>query len=367
MKNLKKLTAFILLIITLFSFTGCAKDENLGAPSAERFGGNAVARCVWDVKVFDGKVYIGSGDYSANTAPTDIWAYDLSEKDWVLSGSVEDESVLRFIELDETLLSPGTDPSEPWALGNFYTLSDGTWVKNRVLPNVIHNFDITDFDGKRMFAVGSDYGVSSCALYTEDGETYTYFDFYANNNLIEINESAYNRGYDFFKFKNELYILTYLTDTQKSASIFKYSDGAFHYYSNASSFFKNDRISVNMINAKAEFRDKYYFITDDLYYTEEQDAFKTNTKVELPNGERAVSIKVTGDEMIILSYVKTENGTYDITLYSTKDGINFTKLRTVNFEVPPISFDIDGKFAFVGCGDKTKFNKNNGTVLKIKL
>ena len=367
MKILKKLTAILLFIVTLFTFVGCAKDENLGVPSAERFGGNAVARCVWDVKVFDGKVYIGSGDYDANTAPTDIWAYDLGDNKWTLSGSVEDEAVLRFIELDGTLVAPGIDPSEPWTLGNFYTLSDGTWVKNRVLPNVIHNFDIIEHDGKRMFAVGSDYGVSSCALYTEDGVTYTYINFYANNKLIEINESAYNRGYDFFKFKNELYLLTYLTDTQKVASIFKYNDDAFHYYSGASSFFKSKRISHNIINAKAEFKDKYFFVTDDLYYTEEQDAFKTNTKVNLPSGEKVTSVKVINDEMIILSYTTNEDGTCDITLYSTKDGVNFSKLRTINFEVPPISFDIDGKFAFVGCGDRNVFNKNNGTILKIKL
>lgn len=367
MKIVKKLTAFILLIVTLFSFAGCAKDKNLGAPSAERFGGNAVARCVWDLKVFDGKVYIGSGDYSANTSPTDIWAYDLDENEWVLSGSVEDEAVLRFIELDGTLVAPGTDPSEPWAFGNFYTLSNGTWVKNRVLPNAVHNFDIIDFDGKHMYAVGCDYGVSSCCLYTEDGETFTYFDFYVNNEPLVVNESAFNRGYDFFEFKNELYLLTYLSDTQKVASIFKYVNGAFHYYCGASSLIKNDRISVNMINAKAEFNDKYFFVTDDLYYTTEQDAFKTNTKVTLPNGEKVASVKVVNDKMIILSYTASENGTYDITFYSTEDGTNFSKLRTINFEVPPISFDVSGKFAFVGFGNRKAFNKNNGTVLKIKL
>ena len=370
MKIIKKLTAFLLLIVTLLNFMGCEKTFDLGVPSLEKHPAGVPARCMWDVKVFDGKVYVGMGDYSSNTSPTDIWAYDIDTSEWIKSGTVEDEAVLRFIELDGTLVAPGTDPAENWDYGNYYTLKNGIWEKSRVLPDVIHNFDIVDFDGKRIYGVGADYGIYP-ALYTTDGENFTYFDFYKNNELYQMASEYYARGYEFFAFNNQLYVLVrhnHAGQNTASLNIFKYDNGAFYYYCDATEFFKSVRVSENIINAKAEFSDKYFFVTDYLYYTTQTDAFKTNYKVTLPNDEKVASFKIIEDEMLILSYLENEDGTYSITFYETELGTeDFDKVYSFTYDVPPVSFDVFDGYAYVGMGNRVKFNKANGTMLKIKI
>ena len=39
------------------------------------------SNCIWDLQVFNGKLYIGTGDYTANSGQTSIWAYDLTNKE----------------------------------------------------------------------------------------------------------------------------------------------------------------------------------------------------------------------------------------------------------------------------------------------
>ncbi len=74
-KKLIKIFSLILaLSLTIFSFSGCNKVEvkELGIPAERQFSLGAMARCPWDIKVFEGKVYVGSGDYDLNTGPTVI-------------------------------------------------------------------------------------------------------------------------------------------------------------------------------------------------------------------------------------------------------------------------------------------------------
>lgn len=371
MKLFKKIISLLLITLLLMGLMGCEKLTDLGIPTSKRFPDGGAVNCVWDVKVYDGRVYVGMGDYDENTHPADIWAYDIKKKGWVLSGTVEDEAVTRFIELDETLVSPGIDPSEGWELGNFYTLKNGTWLKNRVLPNVIHNFDIINYDGKTMYSVGSDYGMYP-ALYTDDGgKTFEYFDFYRNGKLYEVASEDYVRGYEFFEVFDELYLLvhhTYVEIQKASASVFKYDNGAFYYYCDGRDFFKTDKVSVNIVNAKGTLKNNYFYVTDNLYYTSENDTFITKSKVNLPNEERVSSFKIIDGEMIVLSYLKNADETYKISLYKTTNGIeNYSVIYSFTYGVPPISFDIYKNYAYLGMGNKNEINDKNGTLLKIRI
>ena len=114
----------------------------IGNPLSSRFTEGEIACCVWDMHVYDNKIFIGSGDYDLNTRPTDIWAYDLSTKKFVKTGSVLDEAITRFVEIDGKLVAPGIDPSESKEIGNFYTYENGQWVTTRNLPNAVHNLDM---------------------------------------------------------------------------------------------------------------------------------------------------------------------------------------------------------------------------------
>lgn len=82
-----------------------------------------MARCPWDIKVFEGKVYVGSGDYGANTGPIVIWAYDIASGKWVSTGSVRDEAVTSFKVIGGKLTIPGIDPMGTWSYGNVYQVA----------------------------------------------------------------------------------------------------------------------------------------------------------------------------------------------------------------------------------------------------
>jgi hypothetical protein len=128
--------------------------EKLGNPLARRYPDGSrfhFARHISDLRSFDGKLYVGHGDWGEDSGPTDIWYYDLREKRFVKQGQIDDEAADHYRVINGKLCLPGTDPKEDWSLGNFYRLEEGRWVKHRTLPGGIHNFDLVGVD-KMLFA-----------------------------------------------------------------------------------------------------------------------------------------------------------------------------------------------------------------------
>jgi hypothetical protein len=154
--------------------------EQLGNPLVERYPDGSkfqFARRISDLQSFDGKLYVGHGDWAENSGPTDIWYYDLQSKQFVKQGHIEDEAADHYRVVDGTLYLPGTDPQEDWSWGNFYRLENGQWVKHRTLPGAIHNFDIVGV-GKALFATVSRLVEQpQCLMVSmDDGKTWTTYE-----------------------------------------------------------------------------------------------------------------------------------------------------------------------------------------------
>ena len=169
------------------SFAAPVKDvtsrmENLGIPLAQRFqdkaygGSGAYARNVWDLKAFDGRLYIGAGNSSnggpaSNAGPVPIFSYDPKTRKFAQEWNAPDEQLDVFHEFsDGCLYVPGHDPKEDWKLGNFYRRpkgKDGKWEKVRTLPDGVHCYDMEEFDGK-LLACG--YGTYESS---DRGKTFT--------------------------------------------------------------------------------------------------------------------------------------------------------------------------------------------------
>ena len=61
-----------------------SRVERLGNPLAKRYPDGSQfqdARQISALQVFDGKLYVGHGDWGLNSGPTDIWYYDLHKKE----------------------------------------------------------------------------------------------------------------------------------------------------------------------------------------------------------------------------------------------------------------------------------------------
>ena len=69
--------------------------EELGNPLAKRYPDASpfrYDRAISDLQVFDGKIYVGHGDFARNSGPTDIWYHDLRDKRFENEGRIDDEA-----------------------------------------------------------------------------------------------------------------------------------------------------------------------------------------------------------------------------------------------------------------------------------
>jgi hypothetical protein len=172
--------------------------EEIGSPNRERFpkdnAADSYARNVWDLHLYNGRIYIGCGDWNDNRGPIDIWSLGPSTNPrlpvmpttagqpqaagiaFLKEFTVDEESVDGFRDYDGELYVPGTDSRESWALGNLYIKSGDKWTKRRTVPGGIHLFDAAKFKGKLFVTVGSvtKDGEGLAALYEseDDGATW---------------------------------------------------------------------------------------------------------------------------------------------------------------------------------------------------
>ena len=133
------------------------RTSSIGFPTVE------YRKEAWNINElmeFNGRLYIGYGDATVNTGPTDVIYYDCEKDVYVKEFTVEEEGIYTYGLIDGRLAIPGVDATESWELGNMYVLEDTGWVKRRSITHGIHVFDLASFDGKWYAATGSyfDFG-----------------------------------------------------------------------------------------------------------------------------------------------------------------------------------------------------------------
>ena len=166
--------------------TATAEDVavKIGNPLLARFPTsgdpeNARARSVWDMHYFNNRVYIGSGDYWANTGGVDVWTYNgvAFENEY----AVDDEMIWDFFEFEAKLFIPGNDATESWSFENLYINDPDRdpnpgWLKLRTLPGGLHCFDVALFNGRLYASIATDGSTPNKTLVSDDmGQTWTTF------------------------------------------------------------------------------------------------------------------------------------------------------------------------------------------------
>ncbi|MHC4777540.1 MAG: hypothetical protein ACYTFG_03065 [Planctomycetota bacterium] len=152
--------------------------HSLGFPTKDK---RVEARGLCELRYFEGKLYLGHGDYGVNTGPTDVLAFGLREKEFTTEFTVQDEAIVRYRILDGHLVIPGVDATESWDFGNVYVKapSSSPWKKHRKIPRGLHVFDAADSEGAWYVCTGSSdpdrakgtYGAVFRSL--DHGETWT--------------------------------------------------------------------------------------------------------------------------------------------------------------------------------------------------
>ena len=352
----------------------------LGCPSKESYSEKQLnSRIPWDLCVFDGKLFIGCGDYDKNTGPSDIWQYDLTTQEWSSSGKVDDEAVVNFEIIDSRLVTTGTDPKATWENGSFYTYTPDGWQTDRSVPFGIHMFDIAEFHGKTFYAIGNQSNAQSPVQMTLDGVNYTNVPFYIDDiALLNNPDYGFSRCYNLFESDNVLFAFCWLSDNQnqpKTMGIFKFDGDAFRFVSrltdlNVQSIGSNRQLPLNKV---ITYNNKFYFSTGYLYLT---DSFETLTKINIPDGAYVEDMTVNGDNLYILT--STENdGEFlnSIWQYNETDGLK--EMYSFPCKQSAISLEKYNDIYFVGIGKMTDSTTEspdpnspsllNGNILKIEL
>ena len=374
MKLVKKLTILILVVVCLFSTFACGESgkqevNELGVPSSQGFETGELSRCVWDMKLWDGVLYVGGGDYNKNTGPVSLWAYSLKDKQWKISASLPDEAITRFLVLNGQLIVPGVDPIENWELGNYYRLENGEWKVHRVLPGAVHTFDAIQHNGIVFMGIGTNGQNYPAMISYDGGTTFSTTPFYKNGVFCDLLVYEYSRTYELFVFNDRVYALVYNKqfDGEYNVEMYVFDDGAFSFVKCVDNFCKFGNISVNMLNAKGQFKDKFFISSDYLYVSNSLNQFD---KVKLPQDENASQFRVIDGKLYVLSYKphEKEEDKYKIRMYVSDSGVdNFKQVFSFDYDVHPLCFEKNGDVFYVGMGTKTITHQNNGMVLEVRL
>lgn len=132
---------------------------NLGIPLKKAYpdGEHTYSRNVWDMQLFDGRIFLGGGNSSnqgpsQNSGPVPIMAYDLKSHAFVNEGRVMDDQIDLYRPIEGQLYIPGHDATGSWKWGNFYVRTpDAKWKMYRNVPDALHLYDLVK-RGDRLFA-----------------------------------------------------------------------------------------------------------------------------------------------------------------------------------------------------------------------
>ncbi len=125
---------------------------------------------------FDGRLHLGYGDYSANTGPIAMYAWDPLESSFVDLGSLPTEEILWFRPGPGGLYSPAIDPDTHQGIGGIYRLECGAdkWTVGTAIDGAVHVYDVAA-QGNRIYAgTGSLTGKPALLMASDDfGKSWT--------------------------------------------------------------------------------------------------------------------------------------------------------------------------------------------------
>ena len=349
--------------------------QDLGIPGATYYTYNLVAQCVWDMAIYEDKLYVGCGNYVENTGGVPVLYCDLNDLgNWKQEALLPDEQIGRFVMLDDKLTIPGWDPVDSPLYGTYYQLTDGQWQTYSGLPDGFHNFDLVRYDGKLFAAIGARRGQVPIAV-SEDGKTFERVTMLRNGEEIDTFGGECIRSHNFWVLNDTLYAGFYyenMVEKTWTAEVYRYEKGEFVCCADlGKSINMNGMGTQNLGNpwADAVIDDVLFFTTGRLYMTTDMVEF---TEIQLPNYTFVYDIYMHDDVMYLLgassSVADTTTGAmqYHITVYSaaSADPYEFKAEFTYDHAQQPTALAVNDNGCFVAFGNwHTGKGNLNGQVL----
>lgn len=336
---------------------------DLGVPTAAHYT-KTPPRTPWDMQIYQGKLYIGAGDYDANSGNTPIYALDLETQTWDDTGTLLNEAVTGLAVLEDTFYIPGTDPTtNSWAYGNYYHKDGQNWQIHDNLPGAVHTFDIASYKGNLFFGIGTaNATVSPVKISKDNGATYQDVAFYRDGkNQIGDQTYRYFRVYNFFQLKGDLYCLLAAAKNEdtRETGFYRYTGTYFERLEGTP--MNRSNLWQVLIGESVTLKDRCYFATGHFYQTED---FHTYKEIIFPEQDYVTDFVTAGDYLYVLTAKQVQNETYINTIWrfipDTEEQIKLTSFQTEGGF--GLSLEKDGAAFYVGLGQ----GSDAGRILKIE-
>lgn len=333
-----------------------AAYTNLGIPLSGHYENQVNSRSVWDMKIYDNKLFIGGGDYDKNTGPVPVYYYDIPNQEWVMSGKIPDEQIERYFIINDTLVIPGCDPKQDWKFGNIYQYETSSWVTNRSIPGGIHQFDLAEYKDMIFAGLGVIPGEYPIAVSEDGGKTFRQLTMYKNGIPLDTSipddeniTAVQIRVYDFFILNDELYAFySFYTNIGNTLEIYKYENDGFHFYSAFPETIKTRRTSYRVFNTEAEYNGNLYLCTGNIYVTRD---LKAVTKIEFPEQTTVTDLQLINGKLYAIAFSNTSDDKYRTSLWVYSDITeSFREVLYFSFSCPAISFAYDQNTLYFGMG-----------------
>ncbi len=356
---------------------------NFGIPYLSQYGdgtdADILARTVWDMQVFDGKLLIAAGDRKTGKGPFKLVGYDFSSEEYKTFGKLDDEQICKFKMISDTLFIPGTDPTGYPYYGYIYTLSEGDEEieAKQTVPEGVNCFDICESGGLLFAATGTDIGGTNAVCVSGDwGRSFSQLSFVKDKKTITKNylsdkDAPFDgrcRVYNIFTYLGKVYCTFTVSDRKEYNGLYVYNkeDECFEFCS------ETDEVFGDIINCRInEYNENVFVCNTRELYTLSPDLSGYSTVEGFGENEQKCDMLEKDGVLYILTNEKNDDGNYTVRIKSISP-INVipAEVCSFKFQVPMLSFEYYGGSFYLGAGSGCEnegdaANTNCGTVLKV--
>jgi hypothetical protein len=344
---------------------------------------------VWDLQVFNGKIYLAGGSTVANTGPINVWAYDPITQTFDREYTVDEEAIEHFKVFGDRLYIPAADPRQGDS-NKFYRKSvDGLWQKYESdAIELAHVRDLIKTDEGKILVVGNNRNLNkianpSIAITTDDGISFQEAGI-SKNQLSKTNLIDYNWFFSVFEYRDKIYAISsllrdfgnysgaisvYNSQTQRFEIDFDLRNDEFIPANNIGKSdvqqgiyiiyriwkpleFQNYLIyPVRSYSNNQQEYEQAYMNSLGIYYKEKIGV--TPKKIELPHNALGEDILIINDELYVLANKKQQNNKFIIYVYKTEtisDKIKWQKVLEFSGNNKARSFEYLNSTFYFGLG-----------------